>query len=172
MTDKSETYYVTVSPNPRRIFGGRSYAAAIDTRQRALIMKAINNAARWCRKPMEISMIHFEYNKKMMIHAHFKVAGSQRVVQRFQKFVNTGLGNEKLAPEIAVHLCHWSQWVPKTNPLTGERFKSWLEYCNKENVLPPLMVSCMCVTCKYERNDAIITRKVEEGDITLPMDDY
>lgn len=172
MHRKLDMYYMTVNPDPKKIATGHKAYSNLEARkQRDLIMKYINKASRWCKKKMGISKIHFELTNQKRVHAHFSLLATSLDVQRFQVFLNECLGNTRYSPEICVHFMHHSDWRPKVNPATEKPYKSWDEYCNKENVFEPTGVLCQCVICLYERNDKVISKKVEYGDIVLEMDD-
>lgn len=160
---------MTVSPNPRRVHNRTRYDALSDVRQKEVIMKALNKALDWCKYPGQ-STVHFEYNKRLMLHCHFAIQLPLRKVKAFQVYVSGQLGSDRLSPDICVNMCPELQWVPKKNPVTGVPYESWEEYCNKENVLNPVELKCKCIKCLVETDKRVI-KKQDTGEIVLTFPD-
>lgn len=163
--EKSHRYYVTVSPNPRKMLGSKCYGAHRDYRQRNYIADAIDTSIRWCRLEL-IPDVYYEYNKRLQIHAHFEVKATEKQMSGIQRHINDRLGSARLSPEICCHICPERVWDPKINPETEEPYKTWLEYCQKDGD-EPRHTLCQCMECKVSRQDKVIMDKIEHGDILL-----
>lgn len=164
-TDKIYTWYMTISPAPRKMHGSRAYQACQDVRQKEIIMKAIDGAKLWHNAEYK-PLVHFEYNKRLQVHCHFQMAGTQRELRQFQVNINDRLGSMKLSPDICCNACYELQWIPKDNPDTGKPYATWEEYCNKENILPPQLVRCHCTPCKLEYDKRTISKETR-GEIII-----
>lgn len=158
-------YYVTVSPAPNKVENGQAFQCIHDIYQKERIMRVLNESLIWHK--YEKPVIHFEYNKKHNVHAHFTVKFLNiRTVKQFQINVARNLGSKKLCPDICCNMCHESNWRPKNKPNTEIPYESWEEYCDKENVLPPQEVRCRCIDCRATYDKRVIDR-VETGEIRL-----
>lgn len=159
-------YYVTISPNPRKMHGAKAYACHKDVYQIGYIHKAVSDATRWCKKTY-IPEIHFEFNQKLMIHAHLTMKLTQVDMARVQRSINDKLGSPTLSPDICCHICPEACWKPKKiNPETGNVFQTWEEYCAKDNLFSKTAY-CNCLSCKLDRDDSRLTAQIETGEVLL-----
>lgn len=147
--------FITISPAPNRREGGLAYSDIHDIYQKERIMKALNRAVLWhkFKKPL----VHFEYNKRMQIHAHFVVSLPIRETRRMQVDVCKALGKKGLNPDICCNVCPSERWK-------SDKFKSWEEYINKENILPVQEVKCTCPPCRVQY-DKKLRKQIDCGEI-------
>lgn len=150
------TWYVTISPNPRRIYEQHAFAAMNYQKQLMTLHKNLMKCYRWCTQPQ---MVYYELNKSLVAHCHFQVDATETQIQIFQTNINTSLGNTKNNPSICCHLCRSDWWKPKSHP-------TWLAYCQKDDWVKKEL-KCVCIKCKYLAEDKRLLRKLEYGLIEL-----
>lgn len=169
-SEKTTSYYCTVSPNPAKCFNGNRFDMHTHKRQVQICIRELNKCHHWHQTDEKIN-IFFELNKRSMVHAHFQLEMTDTEIHNFQVQASLRLGNKKLAPEICAHTCPSRMWKPKHNPDTGEDYQTWLEYCEK-SFIDIKSLECQCVRCALRRADKNILAKAETGEIDVPEEWY
>jgi len=159
-------WYITISPNPRKIFGRRAFQCQRYDKQIHIIMESINRARLWCKDTENNrGNIYFELNKNLMVHAHFMLSLSLLQAQTFQAHINNNLGSANLNPSICCHLCPANMWQPKMNPDTGQPYDTWHEYCEKDG-WEKRQITCKCIQCRMTEDEEVLAA-IEAGDLVL-----
>lgn len=142
-----EDWAITISPNPKRpIIKEMCYGALPYTQQINSIMHALNATLIWC-KHNEQAPIHFELNKKLMVHCHFTLKHMTATdIQEFQTVINCRLGNSRLTPNICCNVCRIKEWYSRD----PEQWETWDAYCKKDNWITRL-TTCKCTLCKMKK---------------------
>lgn len=146
-------YRLTISPDPTRIVNKaqkRSFYACTKQEQynilKSSIRKAVFNTQQSYNYPIHVN-VYFEFNEMMMLHCHGTVTFytgyysiQDEMSKYFQRMIFRELGRAFIKGNVntLVNACcditvkEWSQDLIINGEITKSPYKSWLDYCLKD----------------------------------------